>query len=74
MKFLVVKQTSQRRFVAHVQGDQESLSKGTSLEFAVGRLIVNSGFKYGVNVMPESEIWAWAIRNATRCATPIKDC
>ena len=70
MKFLVVHQTSARRFVAHILGTH-IWSKGTSEEFAVGALIKKHGFRFGINVMPESEI---RVRSHWTgfCAVPIQ--
>lgn len=71
MKFLQVFQTSERRFIAIVLGTKY-VSRGTSVEFAVGALMKAHGHKMGVNVMPEDEVWAWALRHpSTRCAVPL---
>lgn len=71
MRFLVVYPTSPRRWIARILGTDEN-AKGTSKQFAVGKLLEQVGFTYGLNVMPYDEIWAWALRHpSTRCATPI---
>lgn len=73
MKHLIVMQTSQRRFVAWVLGTGIS-AKGTSVEFAVGRLMREHGHKFGLNVAPSTELWVWTQKmiDAGRCARPIE--
>jgi|688.fasta_scaffold1159822_1 hypothetical protein len=71
MRFLVVHQTSARRFIAHILGTQ-IWAKGTTEEFAVGTLMKKHGFRFGINVMPESEIRVRA-HWAGYCAVPIEE-
>ena len=73
MKHLIVMQTSQPRFVAWVLGTDIS-AKGTSAEFAVGRLMREHGHKLGLNFAPTTEIWVWTQKmiDAGRCAKPIE--
>jgi hypothetical protein len=70
MRFLVVSQTSKRRFFAHILGSR-IWSQGTSLQFAVGQLMIDHGHRFGINVMPESEAFVrshWM----GHCAVPIQ--
>ena len=71
MRFLVVHQMSARRFVAHVLGTQIQ-AKGTSEQFAVGQLVKEHGFRFGMNVMPESEAYVRAHWMGF-CAIPIEE-
>lgn len=74
MRNIVVQQTSQRRFVAKVLGT-DALGKGTSLPFAIGQLVIEHGYKYGLNVVLGPDAWVKALRDpSTRCATPIVEC
>ena len=74
MRNIVVDQTSQRRFVAKVLGT-DVVGKGTSLPFAIGQLVIEHGYKYGLNVVLGSDAWVKALRDpTTRCAFPISEC
>ena len=73
MRLITISQTSERRFIAKFVGTGIE-AKGTSEQFAVGRLLRDHGVDLGFSVLTEKELWDWALHHPdARCAVPIDE-